>query len=58
MRILQRCEAASSVSVARRCASWLRVDEPIAVIEEFPAIDTVGFDPAAAFVQQSMVGTA
>ncbi len=57
MGSVQRCEAMSFTNVAECSASWLCVDDPIAVVEKIPAIGTVCFDPAAAFVQQRMVGT-
>ena len=41
----------------RRCPSWLYFDGTVAMIEEIPALATVGFDPAATFVQQCMVRT-
>ena len=46
MRTVQRYEATSCVSVVRRCASRLRGDETVAMIEKVPAIGTVCFAPA------------
>ena len=45
------------MNVPRCCAGWLRLHVPVAMIEEIPAIATVGFDSAAAFVQECMVRT-
>ncbi len=58
MGIVQRCEATSRANVVRHCAIWLRVDPAVAMIEKDPAIGTIGFDSAAALVQQRMMGTA
>ena len=58
MGIVQRCKAMSRINVACCNACWLCFDDPVAMIEKIPAIAAVGFDPAAAFVQQRMVRTA
>ncbi len=40
-----------------RGARWVCVDAPVAAVEKIPGAGTIGFDAAAAFVQQCMVGT-
>ena len=58
MGMVQRCETALLVVVARRCAWRSHLDDPVTMIKKIPAASTVSFDLAATLVEQRVVGAA
>ena len=57
MGIVQRCETPPLVRIVPAGARRRCFDAPVAMVEEIPAIATVGFNAAAAFVHKSMMST-